>query len=118
MAAASGSEAAAGTRLIAVGSAALVEGFGLIGFETYPDASVHDLEVLLDDLVRHRSTALILLESELARCPCRVLERIRSQYVSIVVVEVPQLNAPADFHPQVEELVRSVLGPSALEPNP
>lgn len=109
------SEGVQATRLIAVGSAALVEGFGLIGFETYPDAGMRDLEVLLEELVRQRASALILLESELARCPCRVLERIRAQYVSIVVVEVPQLHAPADFHPEVEELVRSVLGPSALK---
>lgn len=110
-------DAGAGTRLIAVGPAALVEGFALIGFETYPDAGFPELEALLEALVRERSTALILLESELAGCSCGVLDKIRSRHVRIVVVEVPQLHAPGDFHPEVEGLVRSVLGPSALEPS-
>lgn len=108
-------EAGEGTRLIAIGSAPLVEGFGLIGFEIFPDATMEEVEKILEQIERSQRPALVLIESDLARCPCGVLERIRSRYVRIVVVEIPQLHAPQDFHPEVENLVRSVLGPSALE---
>ncbi len=104
------------TRMIAIGSAALVEGFALVGFEIYPDAGEKELELVLNELVRHNAKALVLLESDLARCDCPVLQYIRSEYVRVVVVEIPQLHAPCDFHPQVEQLVLSVLGPEALEP--
>ena len=40
------------TRLIAMGSAVLMEGFSLIGLETFPDATAEDLERLLAGLVR------------------------------------------------------------------
>jgi vacuolar-type H+-ATPase subunit F/Vma7 len=103
------------TRLIAIGSAALVEGFGLIGFETYPNATLDGLEEILEEIAGTPQPAMIFLESALARCPCGILEQIRTQYARIVVVEIPTLNAPADFHPEVEGLVTSVLGSGALE---
>ncbi len=106
------------TRLIAIGSAALVEGFALIGFETYPDVSTERLEEILLQVERFQDQALIFLESDLARCDCAVLERIRTQYVRVVVVEIPELHAPESYQPEVEELVRSVLGPSALDAKP
>lgn len=106
------------TRLIAMGSAALVEGFALIGFETFPDVSEERLEEILLQVERFNDQALIFLESDLARCDCAVLDRIRTQYVRVVVVEIPELHAPESYQPEVEELVRSVLGPSALDATP
>jgi vacuolar-type H+-ATPase subunit F/Vma7 len=103
------------TRLIAIGSAALVEGFALIGFETYPDVGLDRLEQILLQIERLQDQALIFLESDLARCDCAVLDRIRTQYVRVVVVEIPELHAPDSYQPEVEELVRNVLGPAALD---
>ncbi len=103
------------TRFIAIGSAPLVEGFGLIGFETYPDVQFEALATLLETVVRSRVSTLLLLENRLARCPCPILEHIRNQQAQIVVVEIPELHNPTAFHPEVEHLVQSVLGPSALE---
>lgn len=103
------------TRFIAIGPAPLVEGFGLIGFETYPDKGPEELEVLLKEILQSRNPALLLLENRLARCPSPILENIRNQQVHIVVVEIPELHDPKDFHPEVERLVISVLGASALE---
>jgi vacuolar-type H+-ATPase subunit F/Vma7 len=108
-------ETAAATRLIAIGSAALVEGFGLIGFETHPDVQLWELEAILEKIASSPRPAMIFLESALARCTCPILEQIRTQYARIVVVEVPTLNAPTDFHPEVEHLVTAVLGSGALE---
>jgi vacuolar-type H+-ATPase subunit F/Vma7 len=110
-----GDPAAPETRLIAMGSAELTLGFRLIGFETYPDASAQDVEHLLNDLLVQREKALVLLEPELARSDSPALERVRREGGHIVITEVPSLHAPEDYHPVVEDVVRSVLGPGALE---
>ena len=49
-----------GTRLIAMGSAALTEGFSLIGFETWPEANEEDLDAeLASQLVASEINGLI-----------------------------------------------------------
>ena len=103
------------TRLIAMGSAELTLGFRLIGFETFPNATTDDVERLLNELIARRETALVLLEPELAYSDSPALEQVRSEGGRIVVTEVPPLHAPQDYHPEVEDVVRSVLGPGALE---
>lgn len=106
------------TRLIALGSAAITEGFNLIGFETLPDATAQELDELLGELVRRRQKALVLVEDYLARGSGATLERVRMEGGRIVVAEIPALHAAGDYHPQVEELILSILGPSALEERP
>ncbi len=103
------------TRLIALGRTALVEGFALIGFETYADATPEALESVLMDLVRKQEKALIVLEQSLARNGATMLARVRGESGRIVLVEIPPLNAPEDHHSAVDELVRRVLGTSDLE---
>lgn len=107
--------AAPPTRIIAMGSAALAEGFGLIGVETYVNATPEMLESLLAELVNRREKALLYIEHDLARSGGPWLARVRDRGGRIVVVEIPRLNAPRAYHPLVEDLVRSVLGPGALE---
>ncbi|CAK0747626.1 hypothetical protein CCP3SC15_140036 [Gammaproteobacteria bacterium] len=107
--------AATETRLIVIGSAALTEGFGLIGFETLPDATVDELDEVLNQLLKQRQKALVLVEDHLARSNSPILTRVRMQGGRIVVAEIPRLDAPTDYHPQVEEMVLSILGPTALE---
>ena len=106
------------TRLIMMGSAALTTGFSLIGFETWPDANYEQLEELLTELQRKGETALVFLEPELANCDCSILHDIQKKGGHIVVTEIPPLNAPGDYRPQVEDLVISVLGRSALDKKP
>ncbi len=103
------------TRLIMMGEAALCNGFSLIGFETWPDASPDDLEALLERLQEDGETALVFLDPRLARCHCKALERLQHHGGGILVTEIPPLNAPGSYRPQVEELVISVLGKGALE---
>jgi vacuolar-type H+-ATPase subunit F/Vma7 len=105
----------ADTRLIVMGSAELTLGFRLIGFETYPEATRDDVESVLRELLSRKQKALVLLEPELARSGARSLELVRNEGGHIVVTEVPSLAAPEDYHPEVEDVVRSVLGPGALE---
>lgn len=102
--------------MIALGSAALTEGFSLIGMETIADATPAMLETLLADLVRHQEKALVFLEHDLARSQGPWLTRVREEGGRVVVAEIPPLHAPEDYHPQVEDLVRAILGASALEP--
>lgn len=104
-----------GTRLIALGSAALTEGFSLIGFETWPDASEEDLDELLNEILDHNQKALIFLEPYLARCDCNSLRKVQTEGGNILVTEIPSLNSPGNYRPQVEDLVASVLGASALK---
>ncbi|MVF23049.1 hypothetical protein EVC37_15705 [Methylocaldum sp. BRCS4] len=106
------------TRLIALGSTALLEGFALIGFETHADATPDILEAVLKDLVRTQEKALIVLEQALARSGTALLTQVRAEGGRIVVVEIPSLQAPEDHQAAVDDLVRRVLGPSVLEEGP
>jgi vacuolar-type H+-ATPase subunit F/Vma7 len=104
-------------RMIAVGSAALTEGFALLGFETLPDADFDDVMALLSTLRKqgeHGVKALVMLEHTLARGSAAALEQMHCECSNVVVVEVPPLHAPEDYHPSVEQLVAKILGPAAL----
>ncbi len=103
------------TRLIAMGGAELTLGFRFIGFETFPDADEADVERLLGELIANKERALVLLEPRLARSGSKSLGTVRSEGGHVVVTEIPALHAPHDYHPEVEDVVRSVLGPGALE---
>lgn len=115
MTAATEHSSARSTRIIAMGGAALAEGFGLIGVETYANATPEMLESLIAELVKRQEKALLFIEHDLARSGGQWLTRVRDQGGRIVVVEIPQLHAPRAYHPLVEDLVRNVLGPASLE---
>lgn len=100
--------------MIALGSSALMEGFALIGFETMPDANADDLEAVLAELVTSRQRAMLIVERYLARGDGRWLNQVRNEGGRIVIAEVPELHAPDNYHPPVETLVESILGPQAL----
>jgi len=102
--------------MLALGDAALVQGFALIGFEAYPDATPAQLEQILASLHRSNATALVLVEHELARQGGEWFTRLRNEGGRIVITEMPPLHAPANYHPAVEDLVVDVLGEQALEP--
>ncbi len=103
------------TRMIALGAAPLMEGFALIGFETHPGATPAQLEQLLEQLVRTQERALILLEEGLARSEGQWLNLVRNEGGNIIVTELPALHEPQNYHPQVEDLVTSILGAGALD---
>jgi vacuolar-type H+-ATPase subunit F/Vma7 len=103
-------------RLIALGSAALTEGFALIGFETYPDPTPEAVEDLLRDLLRRQQAALVVIEQGLVQSPGPQLTRALSGGARIVITEIPALQHPPSYRSRVDRLVESVLGASALEP--
>lgn len=106
------------TRLIALGTAALTEGFSLIGVETVPNATPAMLEELLAGLVKRQEKALLFLEHDLARSEGPWLNRVRAESGRIVVTEIPPLHAPQDYQPPVENVVRAILGAQALDQRP
>jgi vacuolar-type H+-ATPase subunit F/Vma7 len=105
---------ASSARLVVLGSAGLVEGFGLIGAELHPDADSAQVERVLGELAASGQQALVLLETRLAHAGGPMLNQLRNSGGRIVVTELPPLFAPNDYAPAVDEVVRSVLGAEAL----
>ncbi len=106
---------AAPARLIALGSAGLMEGFELIGFETIADPAPEMVEDLFRELLRKQQAALVVIEHRLAENPGRHLMRAQHEGGRIVITEIPEIHLSHGYHSRVESLVQSVLGASALE---
>ncbi len=93
------------TRIIALGSAALMDGFRLAGAEVMPNATADDLEALLKSLVSEKEKALVLIESGLVAEPGPWLHRVRTEGGRVVVVEVPSLARAGEFRSDVDRLI-------------
>jgi len=104
-------------RLIVMGGAVLCEGFTLLGFESYPNASPVQMESLLADLLKNKEKALIFVEDYLTREPQANFLQVRGEASGIIITEIPALSTPENYHPTVEALVMRVLGGSALDKN-
>ncbi len=108
-------EDARGTRVLAMGCAPFTDGFSLLGIEVYPEATQTQMEQVLASILEAEEEALVILEHHLAHCDCPILDQCRTECSRVVVVEVPSLSAPGDYHPRVETLVQRTLGAQALE---
>jgi vacuolar-type H+-ATPase subunit F/Vma7 len=102
-------------RMIALGSAALMEGFALIGFETRADPSPAEVEALMQELIRSQQSALVVIEQGLARNPGNFLLRAQREGGRIVITEIPEIQKSGSYHSRVESLVQGILGSAALE---
>ncbi|MDM8564537.1 V-type ATP synthase subunit F [Candidatus Halobeggiatoa sp. HSG11] len=102
-------------RLIFMGDIALAEGFALLGFETFPNASLDMVENILAELLKKKTKALVFLEDNLTKQVGPAFLQARSESAEIIITEIPALNAPNNYQPSVEELVKRVLGPSVLD---
>ncbi|MCK5524220.1 MAG: V-type ATP synthase subunit F [Thiomargarita sp.] len=102
-------------KLIFMGSNALADGFALLGFETFPDATTENVESVLSELLQNKENALVFLEDKLTRQPGPSFLRARRESGRIIITEIPPLNAPDKYRPSVEELVARVLGRSVLD---
>jgi vacuolar-type H+-ATPase subunit F/Vma7 len=101
--------------MIALGSAALTDGFALLGFETYPDADAEQLNRLLNELLQQRVRALVMVEPSLCEQPSSLLQRLRIEGGQILITEIPPLQIPQDYQSDIDALLVSVLGSRALE---
>lgn len=102
-------------RMIALGSAALMEGFALIGFEIHVDPAPEEIDRLMRDLLRTQQAALVVIEQPLAARPGPHLLRAQNEGGRIVITEIPALGRPEHYHSRVETLVQQALGAGALE---
>jgi vacuolar-type H+-ATPase subunit F/Vma7 len=96
-------------RLIAMGDEALVQGFALIGFETWPDAGVIELDELLAELMMTKEQALVLLQSSLMESGTPNLRRALDEGGRIVIAEIPSLEQAGSFESSVEQMLHAVL---------
>ena len=106
------------SRTIALGSAGLVRGFRLIGFETLADPSVEELTTLIEQLLRSKTRAFLIVERYLAQQAMEILNMVRSEGGGIVVVEVPPIHQPESLDSHISDKVKAMLGQGALEESP
>jgi len=102
-------------KLIFLGSEALADGFALLGFEIFPNATVETVEKVLADLLKRKEKALVFIEDTLSRQPSPSFLQVRNESDRIVITEIPPLHAPETYQPLVEDLVVRVLGAAVLE---
>lgn len=102
-------------RLVALGSAALMEGFALIGFEIYPDPTEVVVEDVLRDLLQGQQGALVVIEQGFVQNPGRQLTRALREGARIVITEIPALQSPDHYRSRVDQVVQTLLGSAALE---
>jgi len=102
-------------RMIALGSTALIEGFALVGFETYADPSPDTIEKLMHELMRNQQAALVVIEQGLTLNAGRHMTRAQSEGGRIIITEIPEIHLSDSYHSRVEDLVQSILGSTAFE---
>jgi len=102
-------------RVLAIGSQALMDGFSLLGIETHSDPDREMLEKLLYGISRNKEYALIYLQQEPWHADVPILGQIRKEGGSVLISEIPPLNAPTDLSASIDKLITKVIGPSALE---
>ena len=93
------------TRIIALGSAPLMDGFRLAGVEVMPNADSDQLESLLKSLVTEKAKALVLVESGLINEPGPWLHRVQSEGGRVVVVQIPSLASGGKYRSDVDRLI-------------
>ncbi len=102
-------------KIIAIGNSALMDGFALLGIQTYADASADQINAVLSELARNRERALVYLQQDLMSADIPMIPQLRSQGGSILICEIPDLHTADDYQPEVEKLIGRVLGSSVLE---
>jgi vacuolar-type H+-ATPase subunit F/Vma7 len=102
-------------KIIAIGNAALMDGFALLGIKTYADASAEEINAVLTELVRNRERALVYLQQNLMSADIPMVQQLRTRGGSILICEIPDLHTAEDYQPEVEKLIGRVLGSSVLE---
>ena len=102
-------------KIIAIGNSALMDGFALLGIETYADASADEINAVLNELVRERERALVYLQQDLMTAEIPIIQQLRIKGGTILICEIPDLQTANDYQPEVEKLIGRVLGSSVME---
>lgn len=101
--------------IIAIGSRELMDGFALLGIRTYVDPEAAEIDELLAELKHKRERALVYIQQNMIGDDTPIVQKLRLEGGSILICEIPPLGGAAEYRPQVEKLIRRVLGSSMLE---
>lgn len=103
-------------KIIAFGDAALMDGFALLGIQIQEDQSAAAIEATLQQLSRGRERALVFVQQDRMTAAIPMIAQLRRQGGSILICELPSLQAADQYRPAVEKLIARVLGPALTEP--
>ena len=101
--------------ILAIGSRELMDGFALLGITTHVLEDAAEIDRLLSDLARRRERALVYIQQDMIDEQTPSVQKLRLEGGSILICEIPPLGGAAEYRPQVEKLIRRVLGSSILE---
>jgi vacuolar-type H+-ATPase subunit F/Vma7 len=107
-------ELPAATRMLFLGAASLADGFRLIGFETHPDPSAEDVDLVFRALRTSRERAFVIVDEAVMRSGAANLARVRREGGRIVVVSVPPLAGPVELESEVAARLAAMFGSSNL----
>ena len=102
-------------RMLAFGSRALMDGFALLGIETYADFSLTQMEQLLLELYRGNERALVYLQQDLAQADILVLTNLRNEGGRVLISEIPDILSADGYQASVDQLIGRVMGKHILE---
>jgi vacuolar-type H+-ATPase subunit F/Vma7 len=102
-------------RQLAIGNSVLMDGFALLGMETYADLDITEIEKILTQLLRNKESALIFLQQNLLQADLPLLEQIRNEGGHILISEIPDILSANKYQAPVDHLIARVLGNSAVE---
>ena len=102
-------------RILAIGNQALMDGFALLGIETYADISISQLEQILIDLRRQDERALVYLQQDLAQADLPVLTYLRNEGGRVLISEIPDILSADAYQASVDQLIARVMGKHILE---
>jgi len=97
------------TRMLFFGDAALTDSFQLIGFKTWSDPDIAELEAVLAELLESKCNAFIILDSRLSEASSQMLDRVRKEGGHILISEVPALNDPDGFRGSIDSQINGLV---------
>lgn len=107
-------DAPTATRLLFLGDDSLADGFRLIGFETYPNPSLEQVDRVFLELIRSRDKAFVIVDEQVMELDAGNLQRVRAEGGRIIVVAVPTLAGPVQLSSEVAERLATMFGSSKL----
>lgn len=102
-------------RIIAVGNRELMDGFALLGIETFIDPDKTALEKLLNEVRISPDRTLIYLQQDLLDYQLPVLDQLRREGGTVLISEVPSLHEPHNRQASIDQLITKTIGATALE---
>jgi vacuolar-type H+-ATPase subunit F/Vma7 len=98
--------------MLFLGDESLADGFRLVGFETFPDPPVSEVDRIFRELQRGKENAFVVVDDRIMQSGAAELVAVRREGGRIVVVAVPALTAPPRLSSDVADRVQRMFGNS------